>query len=204
MVYFNNFKNLNVNANPKVPIINSYDMFAIRPSVVKSETCSDPEKIFENVCRNSECDIISIDCGQRYSFFLDKTHIKMALLRGAIFEITYAQGMLEQPVNTRKVFINNAMNLVKLSRGGNGIIIASETNRKIFMRSPIDVFQIAGLIGMDQNKARQTLTQNCVLALSHANHRRTHRGVAKVGAIEIQDSEESGSEEEEEKKMDLD
>ena len=111
--------------------------------------------------------------------------------------------MLEQPINSRKVFINNAMTLVKLSRGGNGIIIASETSRKIFMRSPIDVFQIAGLVGIDQNKARQTLTQNCVLALSHANYRRTHRGVAKVGTMELKDSDESSGEEEE-NKMDLD
>lgn len=63
MVYFNNFKNLNVNANPKVPIINSYDLFAIRPTCVKTEKAVDPEKVFENVCRNSECDVISIDCG---------------------------------------------------------------------------------------------------------------------------------------------
>lgn len=95
MLYFNNFKNLNVNANPKVPIINSYDLFAIRPACVKNEKATDPEKIFENVCRNSECDIISIDFGQKFSFFLDKTHIKMALLRGANFEITYSKGMLE-------------------------------------------------------------------------------------------------------------
>ena len=140
MLYFNNFKNLNVNANPKVPIINSYDLFAIRPACVKNDRAVDPEKIFENVCRNSECDIISIDFGQKFSFFLDKTTIKMALNRGANFEITYSKGMLEQPLNTRKVFINNAMNLVKLSKGGNGIIFASETSRKIFMRSPIDVF----------------------------------------------------------------
>ena len=47
--------------------------------------------------------------------------------------------MLESNSSNRKTFLNNALNLIKMSKDGKGIILSSETNRRIFMRSPIDV-----------------------------------------------------------------
>lgn len=58
-----------------------------------------------------------------------------------MFEITYGQGLLEHPKSNRKIFLNNAINLIRLTKM-RGIILSSETNRRVFMRSPLDVIQI--------------------------------------------------------------
>ena len=43
----------------------------------------------------------------------------------------------------------NAMQMVKLSKG-RGLIMSSDVNRKIFMRSPIDAQTLAKALGMSQ------------------------------------------------------
>ena len=149
------------------------------------------KNMFEQICTKCECDIISVDCGNKHPFFFMKTHIKMALLRGAVFEISYGQGMLEHPNTNRKVFLNNAMALAKLSKG-KGIIVSSEASKKVFMRSPTDVVHIAQMFGLTQDQAQLTLTQNCVRAFAHAHSRKTHKGVAEV--IEMKDSSDEGEE----------
>lgn len=105
------------------------------------------ENLFEQVCVKTDCDIVSVDCSTRSPFYFQKSHIKQALKRGAVIELTYGQGMLEQ--NSRKHFLSNSFELVKLTKGGRGLIMSSETNRRIFMRSPLDVAQIAKVCGMN-------------------------------------------------------
>lgn len=64
--------------------------------------------------------------------------------------------MLENHQAERKTFLSNAMNLVKLTKG-KGIILSSETNNRIFMRSPLDVICIAKMIGLNDQEARDTI-----------------------------------------------
>ena len=54
----------------------------------KTDT-QDKGALFEQICTKTECDIISLDMGKRFNFFLTKTAIKLALERGAVFEINY-------------------------------------------------------------------------------------------------------------------
>lgn len=137
----------NVGGNPKQKIINSYDLLACRLAQVQNPQKSNKgvnlmESLFEQVCTKTDCDIIQVDCSQRLSFFIQKTPVKLALQRGAVFELSYGQGMLENEAAFRKYFLNNCLTLIKICKGGKGIILSAETNRRIFMRSPIDVMQI--------------------------------------------------------------
>jgi hypothetical protein len=59
--------------------------------------------------------------------------------------------MLENDAACRKYFLNNCMTIVKMCKGGKGVVMSAETNRRIFMRAPIDVMQIGQLIGMNQD-----------------------------------------------------
>ena len=88
---------------------------------------------------------------------MSKSCIKIALIRGAHFEINYGQGLLENYQNERKVFLQNAMSICKLTKG-KGIILSGETNHRMFMRSPLDVVGIGKLIGLNDQEARDAIT----------------------------------------------
>jgi ribonuclease P/MRP protein subunit RPP1 len=75
------------------------------------------------------------------NYFLNKSVIKQALQRGVTFEITYGSGCFEGSQAYRKNFLMNAMALVKVSKG-KGIIISSDTDRRIYQRSPVDVVSL--------------------------------------------------------------
>mmetsp|Transcript_16083 Transcript_16083/g.27157 ORF Transcript_16083/g.27157 Transcript_16083/m.27157 type:complete len:181 (+) Transcript_16083:315-857(+) len=143
--YVHNFVNLSGSQNPKTHIVNSYDLLALRVKQIfrknQKQNASQLESLFEQVCVKTDCDIVSVDCGERSPFFFQKSHIKQALARGAVIELNYGQALLEN--GHRKTFINTAMQLTKLSKGGKGLIMASETNRRIFMRSTTDLVKIA-------------------------------------------------------------
>ena len=87
---------------------------------------------------STNCDIISVNLGKRVPFYWEKSPIKQAILRGAQFEINYGLGMLENSSENRKRFLQNAMSLVKVCKGKN-LIMGSETNQRVFMRSPLDI-----------------------------------------------------------------
>ena len=74
-----------------------------------------------------------------------------------MFEIPYGSGMLENDAQYRKHFLNNAMTIAKICKNGRGIILSAETNRRIFMRAPLDVLQIGQLIGLSQEQSRKAL-----------------------------------------------
>ena len=124
-------------SNIKLRIIDSYDLLSIRPSQTDSN-------LFEQVCTKTDCDIISLDLGSKLQFYLTKAPIKQAIQRGAVFEICYGQGLMENHLKNRKVFLNNCLTLVKLTKG-KSIIFGSEANKRIFMRSPLDVQTISHL-----------------------------------------------------------
>ena len=81
--------------------------------------------------------------------------------RGASFEINYGSGMLENAEEERRWFLQNAMSLIKVTKG-KGIILSADSNSRLFMRSPIDVACIGKLLGLNDHEARETMQANCV------------------------------------------
>ena len=63
----------------------------------------------------------------------------MAAQRGAVFEVSYGSGMLENSVVNRKVFLNNALTIIKMTKGGKNVIFSADAHKRINMRAPIDV-----------------------------------------------------------------
>ena len=106
--YMHNFKNQQ--SNPKHAILLSYDLIALRvviPSYSPSlktdkakffaKVGQNAEMVFEQLCKGdkAESDIVSVDLGVRLPFFLSKSCVKQALVRGALIELDYGSGMLE-------------------------------------------------------------------------------------------------------------
>lgn len=121
--------------------LNSYDLIAVRPH--------DNESLFEQAFTKADADIISLDLSHRMNFYIQKTWVKLAVARGVQIEIVYGSGCMEQQnPASRKVFLMNAMQLTKLCKGGRNIILASEANSLLYMRSPTDVHLLAKLIGI--------------------------------------------------------
>ena len=88
--------------------------------------------------------------------------------------------MLENAQVNRKIFLNNALNLVRLTKGGKQMIFSAEANRRIFMRAPLDVMQIAQMVGLNQEMARKSIRENCANVVKHAHCRKTYKGVAEI------------------------
>ena len=107
--------------------MNSYDLLAVRPTT---------EATFEQLCTKGDCDIISVDCGVKMSFYLQKTWIKLAQARGVMFEVPYASSCFESALS-RKQFLINALQLAKLTKG-KGLVFGSETSSQLLQRSPLD------------------------------------------------------------------
>jgi len=144
------------------------------------QTAKQADALFDQICTKTNCDIISIDLSRRLPFFVTKTPVKLALLRGAQFELDYGSGMLEgMAKDCRKCFIANALAITKHSKG-KGVILAANVNRKVFMRAPLDLVHMGQLLGVSQDEARNAITRNCVQAFQHAHYRKTHKGVAEV------------------------
>ncbi len=82
--------------------------------------------MFEQICSKADIDIIQVDCAQRFSFYIQKTWVKLAMQRGMQFEISYGPSFEQGPV-ARKQFLCNVLSLIKLTKGKN-IILSSEAN----------------------------------------------------------------------------
>ena len=67
-------------------------------------------------------DIISLDLSQRLS--LKKEWFVGAMARGVHVEIAYGMGL--EGHSERKVFLRNCMTIVKMTKGGAGMVMASE------------------------------------------------------------------------------
>jgi ribonuclease P/MRP protein subunit RPP1 len=165
-------------ADKATQILNTYDLIAFR---------TDQEALAEQGFTRSDADIISIDLSKRLSFFLQKTWIKLAIQRGVQFEVTYGSSL--ENAECRKYFMQNTMQLVKLTKGKN-IIFASESSSQIYQRSPADVLAIANMLGItNQQDALATVRENCARAFQHAHHRKTFKGVAEIVAVQASQEE---------------
>ena len=81
-----------------------------------------------------------------------------------MFEICYGSGCLEGGSTSRRQFLTNALQLVKLSKG-KGIILSAEASSIMFLRSPVDVQVIANMLGISNTQdSIATVRENCLKA----------------------------------------
>ncbi|KAJ3055906.1 Ribonuclease P protein subunit p30 [Rhizophlyctis rosea] len=141
-------QNSNYQLNNTNPVLNSYDILAIRPTT---------ERLFQQACQTFDVDIISLDMGSRLPFYMKGPTVNLAISRGIHFEICYAPAIRDQ--TARKHLITNAAALIRLTKGKN-VIITSEAQRAMEVRGPYDVINLGSIFSLNQALAKNCITIN--------------------------------------------
>lgn len=148
----------------------AYDILALRPI---------DEKTLQNACSNLECDLISLDLSQRFSFYFKFKTVSECIKRGIRFEICYAQGLLGDAA-ARRNLISNATQLIRATRG-RGIVVSSEARRAVACRAPWDVVNLAAIWGLAQDRGYEAVSKEARSVVVNAKLKRTgYRGVVDV------------------------
>lgn len=145
-----------------------YDLIAARPQ-------NDAD--FHYCCMTGEIDIISLKLQDRFQFKLKLNLVQEAIKRGIMFEICYALGLKD--MNARRVFISNACNLVKATKGRN-IVISSGAKDLFDQRAPWDVVNLACVLGMNIDIAHNCIVTNAATALEHGKARKVFKSAVQV------------------------
>lgn len=82
--------------------------------------------------------------------------------------------------SSRRNLISNAANLVRAARG-RGIIVSSEAHSALSLRGPFDIINLATFWGLNQERGRETVSENPRKVLVKAETRRgVHKGVLRI------------------------
>ncbi|XP_008783772.2 protein GAMETOPHYTE DEFECTIVE 1 [Phoenix dactylifera] len=143
--------------HPGNPVLRTYDIAAVRPL---------NQVAFDEACKFSEVDIISIDFSQRLPFRLKLPMVDAAIKRGLFFEITYSH--LIADVHVRRQMLSDAKLLVDWTRGKN-LIISSAASTVNEIRGPYDVANLSAfLLGLSIERAKATISKNCRSLVANA------------------------------------
>ncbi|XP_024362991.1 protein GAMETOPHYTE DEFECTIVE 1 isoform X2 [Physcomitrium patens] len=136
-------------------VLRTYDIVAVRPT---------NQKVFEQACRNSEVDLISVDLFQRVPFRMKVPMVKAALQRGVFFEISYGRALFD--ARARKDLFSNAQ-VLQAATKGKGIVISSGASQAMELRGPNDVVNMATLFGLSTEFAKAAISKNCESVILH-------------------------------------
>ncbi|KAI9183874.1 RNA-binding RNA processing protein rpp1 [Blastocladiella emersonii ATCC 22665] len=152
--------------------LQEYDLFAVTPT---------NEKTWMAACQQVDCDIISLDLAQRLPFYFKHSLVGEAVRRGIVFEICYSGAFKDS--TAKRNLIANASNLLRVSKGKN-VILSSGAKSVLETRGPLDVVNLACLLGANQDAAKHSISTYCRAAILHGETRRaTYRAAAAVDSI---------------------
>ncbi|KAK8959118.1 hypothetical protein KSP40_PGU003570 [Platanthera guangdongensis] len=121
---------------------------------------------FDQTCKASEVDIISLDFSQKLPFRLKLPMVQAAIKRGVHFEISYSH--LISDGHARRQILSEAKMLGEWTRGKNLIISGSATSLNE-VRGPHDVANLSTvLLGLSMERAKAAISKNCRSLVANA------------------------------------
>jgi len=156
-------------------VLERYDVLAAQPMT---------DRAFKQCCQSLEIDIISLDLSARLPFKIKLPNIKQAFSRGIFFELSIGQSLRD--ISSRRYFLSHMLMLVKQTKGRN-IIMSSDANKVMHLRAPRDLMNIGVLLGIKENVAKTTVSDNCYAILDHARARKSEKGVFEVFMLRPED-----------------
>lgn len=148
------------------------DILALRPT--DSQT-------FGQCCSSQDGDIVSLDLSTRHYYRLKHSTISTAVQHGKKIELCYGSGLVGGDPLARRNLIQNAVDLIRRTRGGRGIIISSEAQSALGCRGPFDVINLAVVWGLGQEKAHEAITTEARKCVNGAKLKRSsYRGAIDV------------------------
>ena len=146
-------------------ILKKFDLFAIKPK---------NDKIFENILMAEiNCDIITIDLYEKFSFMSKKKLFQTAADKGIFFEIEYGRFITDN--ESRSNFISNFILLNQILKGKN-LIISSGAENIFMQRNPEDVMIILETIfDLKKHIAYKMITENPIKAVLKSKQRKLYK-----------------------------
>ncbi|ORY33779.1 RNase P subunit p30-domain-containing protein [Naematelia encephala] len=136
----------------------------------------------------NQISIISLPLHERpYHFRLNRKQIRQAQRLGVVFEILYSAALFppssvsaETARRYRQNWMTNAKEVVRVT-GGKGVIFSSGPGGSAEgLRGPQDVVNLATILGMPANLAKDAVSQNPKMVLLKAQARRTYKAVLSM------------------------
>ncbi|KAL1405527.1 RNA-binding RNA processing protein rpp1 [Vanrija albida] len=152
------------------------------------------EKAFQVACVElsnpgpNQLSIITIPLHERpFNFRLNRKQVRQALRMGVVFEIPYAAGLYppasvpqESARRYRQNFLANARELVRVTEGKGIILSSGPDGSSSSLRGPLDVVNLATILGVPANLAKEALSLTPKKVLLRAQARRTHKAVTSA------------------------
>ncbi|KKY29791.1 putative rnase p subunit p30 [Diaporthe ampelina] len=175
----------------------AYDIVACRPTT---------DKAFAAACTTmSEVSMISLDLTQFFPFHFKPKPCMAAVNRGVYFEICYGQLVASGDQRARSVWIANAIELLRATRG-RGIVLSSEGKGAGSLRAPADVVNLLAVWGLGPEKGLEGLgVRPRAVVVNEGLKRRAFKGVVDI--VDVQgripgrenDGKEAGGDQKKEK-----
>ncbi|GFZ46172.1 hypothetical protein JCM24511_04419 [Saitozyma sp. JCM 24511] len=163
-------------------ILREYDILSCYPTNEKAMqlACTDLSNPGPN-----QLSIITLPLHERpFHFRLNRKQVKQAQRNGVVFEILYSAALFPSPTipadtarRWRQNFMTNTREIIRIT-SGKGIIFSSGPGGSADgLRGPLDVVNLAAVLGMPANLSKDAVCLNPKMVLLKAQARRTFKAV---------------------------
>lgn len=138
-------------SNFRIPQLQQlYDLVAARPT---------DERTLQQACQSLDVDIISLDLTRKFEKHFKFPMLGAAIARGIKIELCYSQGLVSTDPMAKRNLISNATQLIRVTRGGRGLIFSSEARSVLGVRAPSDIINLASVWGLGTERGKDSLTK---------------------------------------------
>ncbi|XP_011639787.1 ribonuclease P protein subunit p30 [Pogonomyrmex barbatus] len=169
------------------PNLKKYDIYAIVPT---------NQNILEFACSQIKADLITIK-PEISGIKINRKVYRQAIARGLCFETQYVD-LLKQ--ETRIAALHSSYKL-HMYRGNVNVIISSGANSKNLIRSPYDIINLGFILGLNRDRIKPAILDECQLVLLRARRRISGKSVFTIefaGESKIDDDDNDDDDDDDE------
>ncbi|KDN44664.1 hypothetical protein RSAG8_05429, partial [Rhizoctonia solani AG-8 WAC10335] len=163
------------------PHLASYDIIALQPTTSNT---------FSLACLShtqpspTTAHIISIDAASatpQLPFRMKPSLVRTAIRNGGVFEISYA-GALASDESARRNWWSGAREIARATKG-KGLLLTGGAQATSYLRAPMDAINLASVLGLEQNTARNAMSTDAKSLITRASTRQTYRAVLSAPVL---------------------
>ncbi|WVW83170.1 hypothetical protein I302_105188 [Kwoniella bestiolae CBS 10118] len=169
--------------------LKQYDILSVAPT---------SDKAFQLACTDlsnpgpNQISIITLPLHERpFTFRFNWKQMRQAQRNGVVFELLYSPALFppsstspETSRRYRQNFLSNAREVIRIT-GGKGVILSSGPNGdpSSGLRGALDIVNLATMIGMPSNLAKESISNTAKNVLLRAQARKTFKAVMSMPKI---------------------
>ncbi|KAH7337966.1 RNase P subunit p30-domain-containing protein [Rhizoctonia solani] len=163
------------------PHLASYDIIALQPTTPNTFSLA---CLSHTVPSPTTAHVISIDAASatpQLPFRMKPSLVRTALRNGGVFEISYA-GALASDESARRNWWSGAREIARATKG-KGLLLSGGAQVTSNLRAPMDAINLASVLGLDQNTARNAMSTDAKSLITRASTRQTYRAVLSAPVL---------------------